>query len=91
MDQNYVYDKDWADVMRRYLSGVKGESGLTYQDISEQLHSRFGITQSATNLKSKFSKVNFGAQLFIQLMLVMGRRDIDLNHLLEMYKTQKQS
>lgn len=85
-ETSYVFDPNWAETLRRYIRSEKAKSGLTYEDISEKLNLVYGIKQSPANLKSKITRANFGAQLFLQMMLVMGSDKIDLLALEELYQ-----
>lgn len=85
-ETSYVFDPNWAEALRRYIRSEKAKSGLTYEDISEKLDLVYGIKQSPANLKSKITRANFGAQLFLQMMLVMDSEKIDLSVLNELYQ-----
>ncbi len=84
-ETSYVFDPNWAEALRRYIRSEKAKSGLTYDDISEKLNAVYGINQSPANLKSKITRANFGAQLFLQIMLVMDNQKIDLLALHDLY------
>jgi len=90
MENNtYIYDETWAAVIRQLLRTAKAESGMTYDQISLALEERFGIHQTPANIKGKFNKVNFGAQLFTQLLIVMGKHQLDLDELYRRYLESK--
>ena len=57
-------------------------SGISYADLSSKLEA-LGTVQSPENLRVKINRGNFGAQLFVQLLIVMGKAEIDLNELQE--------
>lgn len=67
----FVDDPLWRKVLSNIVRSGKEASNLSYQDLCERLQSEFGIPQSPDNLKSKFSKGNFGAQLLLQLVCIM--------------------
>ncbi len=52
-------------------------SGMTYAMLSNKLEA-LGTSQSPENLRVKINRGNFGAQLFLQLFLVMGKTEINL-------------
>ncbi|MDR3414728.1 MAG: DUF6471 domain-containing protein [Nevskia sp.] len=68
----------------RYLQGLiraeKARHNLTFEDLSQRL-ARHGIRQSATNLRTKLSRGDMSAQLFLALAKVLGLRSIALGEL----------
>jgi len=77
---NRVHDPKWATGVSRLIKANMAASGLTYADLSEKLKS-LGTSQSPENLRVKINRGNFGAQLFVQLLLVMNKKDINLEEL----------
>lgn len=77
-DIPYVDHPTWAQVVSRLVKAEMAANALSYADLSERLKA-LGTQQSASNLKTKINRGNFGAQLFIQLFLVMERQQIDLS------------
>ncbi len=55
-------------------------SGMTYAMLSNKLEA-LGTSQSPENLRVKINRGNFGAQLFLQLFLVMGKTEINLKEI----------
>ncbi len=86
---SYVHDPIWAEALRRYIKSEKAKSGLTYDDISHRLYTTFATVQTSANLKSKVARANFGAQLFLQLLIVMGAAVININEVHDLYNTIK--
>ena len=80
---SYVHDPKWATGVSRLVKAQMAATGMTYADLSKKLK-EFGTTQSPENLRVKINRGNFGAQLFVQLFLVMGRSDINLKDLEDM-------
>lgn len=85
----YIYDPLWAEVLRRFIKSEKAKSGLTYAQISEKLKHTFNTIQSADNLKSKIARANFGTQLFLQLLIVLGSKTIAVNDINALYQSLK--
>ena len=73
----YVHDPKWATGVSRLVKAQMAATGMTYADLSNKLK-ELGTLQSPENLRVKINRGNFGAQLFVQLFLVMGRPDISL-------------
>lgn len=73
----YVHDPKWAIVVSRLVKAQMASSGMTYAMLSKKLEAQ-GTSQSPENLRVKINRGNFGAQLFLQLFLVMGKTEIYL-------------
>ena len=76
----YVHDPKWATGISRLIKAHMAASGTTYSDLSKLLKG-LGTTQSPENLRVKINRGNFGAQLFVQLLIVMGKTEINLKEL----------
>ena len=76
----YVHDPKWATCVSRLVKSQMAASGMTYADLSKKLR-ELGTSQSPENLRVKINRGNFGAQLFVQLFLVMGKSEISLKDL----------
>lgn len=76
----YVHDPKWALAVSRLVKAQMAATGMTYADLSKKLQEA-GTTQSPENLRVKINRGNFGAQLFVQLFLVMGKTGINLTEL----------
>ena len=74
---SYVHDPKWAIVVSRLVKAQMASSGMTYAMLSNKLET-LGTSQSPENLRVKINRGNFGAQLFLQLFLVMGNTEINL-------------
>ncbi len=77
---NNVHDPKWATGVSRFIKAHMAASGTSYADLSHKLKS-LGTTQTPENLRVKINRGNFGAQLFVQLLLAMGKTEINLNEL----------
>ena len=76
----YTHDPDWAKVVSRLVKTQMAATGMTYADLSQGLL-KLRTKQTPENLRVKINRGNFGAQLFVQLFLVMGKTDISLENL----------
>lgn len=81
----YIHDPDWAIAVSRLVKAQMAATGMTYADLSHKLL-ELGTSQTPENLRVKINRGNFGAQLFVQLFIVMGKTAIelkDLNHMID--------
>lgn len=85
-DTELIDDPKWREIVIRLIKAEKAKSGMSYDNISSTLKTEFGIEQTSGNLKSKFSRGNFGAQLLLQLFCVMGTTNIGVDAVLDIYK-----
>lgn len=76
----YSHDPKWAIGVSRLIKSQMAATGITYSDLSNKLKT-LGTTQTPENLRVKINRGNFGAQLFVQLLIVMGRKEVNLNEL----------
>ncbi|QMU60853.1 MAG: hypothetical protein GKR92_03750 [Gammaproteobacteria bacterium] len=77
---HYVHDPKWATGVSRLIKAHMAATGITYADLSAKLKN-LGTSQSPENLRVKINRGNFGAQLFVQLLIVMGKTEINLKEL----------
>ncbi|GAB5380330.1 MAG: hypothetical protein Alis3KO_09820 [Aliiglaciecola sp.] len=58
--------------------------GVKYQDLSERL-AKVDVNQSADNLRNKVNKGILGADLLLQIMVVLNMRKIDRDEIVEIF------
>ena len=75
-----THDSKWATGVSRLIKANMAATGVSYADLSERLK-RLGTHQSPENLRVKINRGNFGAQLFVQLLIVLDKTEIDLKEL----------
>lgn len=80
MSINNVHDPKWAIGVSRLIKAQMAATGITYADLSLKLEV-LGTSQTPENLRVKINRGNFGAQLFVQLLIVMGRKEVNLKEL----------
>lgn len=74
------HDPKWATGVSRLVKARMAATGISYADLSLKLK-KLGTIQSPENLRVKINRGNFGAQLFVQLLIVMGKTEINLKEL----------
>lgn len=75
----------WRELASRVIKSEMAKKGLKYSDLSERLQ-RLETRQSADNLRNKINKGILGADLFLQIMLVLNVTKIERENLLEILK-----
>lgn len=79
-------DTDWRELVSRLIKSEMSKRKLKYDQLSQGL-AEIGTEQTAANLRNKINRGILGADLFIQILLVMEVSSIDRNTLLEIRKT----
>mgnify|MGYP000630983667 CR=1 FL=1 len=77
--------KQWRHLVQRFLKTELSKKGVKYQDLSDKL-AQIGVDQSADNLRNKINKGILGADLLLQIVLVLNIKQIrheDLTELLD--------
>jgi hypothetical protein len=67
---------DWRELISRLIKAEMGRRKLKYEDLSRLL-AEHGTKQTAANLRNKINRGIMGADLFIQLVLVLNMKKID--------------
>ena len=80
-----VNTPEWAGVVKGIIRSEMTLRKITYEQMSVKLKLEFGTQQSARNLNSKVNKGVLGAQLFIQILIVLGADTLDLHRTLKLY------
>lgn len=73
-----IVDTRIAQKIRSFISVEKARTGMTYEDISQALLKEFEVYQTAGNIKGKFNRGHFGTHFFLQVLWVLGVRDIKI-------------
>lgn len=73
----------WRDLVSRLLKLEMAKRKLRYEDLSRALELQ-GCIQSADNLRNKINRGILGADLFVQLLLVMQVKSVEQSVLLEL-------
>lgn len=67
---------EWRDLVSRVLKSEMSKRKLKYEDLSKALAEQ-GCVQTADNLRNKINRGILGADLFIQLLLVLNVKSLD--------------
>lgn len=84
-----INDPIWSAVLVRYLKMERSKQNFTFAKLSQALEEKVGIIQTADNLKTKFNRGNFGAQLLLMCLYVMGSKQLSMTDILELYEQIK--
>ncbi len=72
----------WRELVQRVIKTEMSFRGVKYQALSQRLAER-GIVQSADNLRNKVNKGIMGADLFLQILVVLNARPLNVNDMQE--------
>ncbi len=75
----------WRELASRIIKSEMAKRSLKYSDLSERLAS-LDTHQSADNLRNKINKGIMGADLFLQIMLVLNVTRLERENLIEILK-----
>lgn len=73
---------DWRELVSRLIKSEMSKRKVKYEDLSQLLEAQ-GTKQSAANLRNKINRGILGADLFIQLVLVLNIKQIDRESILD--------
>ncbi len=71
---------NWRQAVARLVKSEMSMRGVKYQTLSDRL-AEIGVEQSADNLRNKVNKGIMGADLFLQIMMVLNARPIAMQSL----------
>ena len=89
-DLTLVNTPEWAIVIKGIIRAEMARYGVSYAELSNQLQNEFNITQTESNLKAKVNKGILGAQLFVQILIVLGAESLNLNDTKQHYQKVKE-
>jgi len=73
---------DYRELISRLIKSEMSKRKIRYEDLSQSL-AQYGTKQSSANLRNKINRGIMGADLFIQLLLVLNVKQIDRDSILE--------
>ena len=76
--EKYVYSPEWAKLIRQTIRSQMALHDVSYFELRKRL-ADIGTHQSEANLRNKVSKGTLGAQLFVQILLVVGCKSLELD------------
>ena len=85
MGTTFINTSEWAAVLKGLLRSEMSLHSITYAELSKRLEQRFGIHQSENNLKAKINKGVLGAQLFLQILIVVGADKLDFAQIIKLH------
>lgn len=78
----YRQANDWRELVSRLIKSEMSKRKVKYEDLSQRL-AQLGTSQSAANLRNKINRGILGADLLLQIMLVLNIKQLDSATLLE--------
>lgn len=79
---NNLDSTTWRELVSRLIKADMAKKRLKYEDLS-QLLAAHGTKQSADNLRNKINRGILGADLYLQLLLVLNIKQLDRDAILE--------
>ena len=73
---------DYRELISRLIKSEMSKRKICYEDLSQSL-AALGTKQSSANLRNKSNRGIMGADLFIQLILVLNVKQIDRESILD--------
>lgn len=67
----------WREVVSRLIKSEMSKRKLKYDDLS-QLLARHGTVQTSANLRNKINRGIMGAELLLQILMVMNISQLDM-------------
>ncbi|MGD8591728.1 MAG: DUF6471 domain-containing protein [Gammaproteobacteria bacterium] len=77
-ETSLVNTPEWSAVVKRLIRAEMALHDVTYEELSKRLKNQFGTIQTANNLKTKINKGVLGAQLFLQILSVLGTESLEV-------------
>ncbi len=77
-----VVKEGWRQVVQRLVKSEMSVRGVKYQALSTRL-AEIGVEQSADNLRNKVNKGIMGADLLLQILMVLRARPVTVDMLEE--------
>lgn len=84
-DLKIVNTAEWASVIKGIIRSEMALRTITYAELSRRLEHQFGTHQTESNLKAKVNKGVLGAQLFVQILVVLGTENLNLKNVVKIY------
>ncbi|MCW8091320.1 DUF6471 domain-containing protein [Alteromonas sp. ASW11-130] len=69
--------QNWRELVQRVIKTEMSFRGVKYQALSQRLEEN-GIIQTADNLRNKVNKGIMGADLFLQILVVLNARPLNV-------------
>jgi len=76
--QPSVSQAEWREVVSRVVKSEMSKRKLKYEDLSQMLE-KTGTIQTSANLRNKINRGIMGAELFIQILIVLDLKRLDID------------
>ena len=76
---------EMRETLHRLLRSQMALKGIDYNGLSQRL-AMMGVTQTATNLRSKVNHGTLGAQLFVFIQFALGIEKLEMDRLRDIYR-----
>lgn len=73
-----VSQAEWREVVSRVVKSEMSKRKLKYEDLSQMLE-KTGTIQTSANLRNKINRGIMGAELFIQILIVLDLKRLDID------------
>lgn len=87
--KTFLNDDIWAQVLVRYMKQVRTEHDYSLPELSVLIEKQFGIVQTDVNLRNKFNRGNYSAQLFLMALSAMGISEVSMGEIESIYQEVK--
>lgn len=77
-----ILKTDYRELVSRLIKSEMSKRKIRYEDLSQSL-AEVGTIQTSANLRNKINRGIMGADLFIQLILVLNVKQIDRETLVD--------
>ena len=79
---NNIDNAVWRELVSRLIKADMAKKNLKYEDLSQLLDAH-GTKQSADNLRNKINRGILGADLYLQLFLVLNIKQLNQEAIVE--------
>lgn len=87
--RDLIDDPVWREVVRQTMHDAKVDASIDYKNLSDELMAQFGTLQTPVNLRNKFSRGNFGVQLLMQILCIVGHSNLSPAKIMARYHEAK--
>ena len=79
----------WNKIVKQFIRSEMSKKSVDYKELSHRL-AQINISQTPDNLRSKINKGILGAQLLMQILLVLNVRRLDSELIQEIWEDSTQ-
>ncbi|HEY6529790.1 MAG TPA: DUF6471 domain-containing protein [Cellvibrionaceae bacterium] len=88
MSKRVLSNTQWRDLVSRLLKSEMSKRKLKYEDLSRALAEE-GVIQTADNLRNKINRGILGADLLVQLLVVLNVKSLERQTVMEIIEDLK--